>query len=100
MPLDRDQLRAKLDQLHQELASLQNVDPQAREHLEQTLAEIETGWDAMTARQEAQSAEQPASEQPGAIQRLTEGARHFEDDHPEFAALVGSFIHALGRMGI
>jgi hypothetical protein len=97
MPLDRDQLRAKLDQLHQELASLQNVDPQAREHLEQTLAEIESGWDAVAAR-EAPAPVEP--EHPGPIQRLTEAARHFEDDHPEFAALVGSFIHALGRMGI
>ena len=92
---DLSQLRAKLNQLHAELAGLQNVDPPAREHLEQTLSEIEAALEQMA----AQPGSVPEAEE-GLISRLTVATRNFEEEHPTFAGLLGSVIDTLGRMGI
>ena len=95
MPHDQSQLRAKLTELNRELASLQNIDPQVREHLQQTLEEIEAGWDELHS-----GAASLAPHEGGVVHRLTETMRHFEGEHPTFAGLLGSVIDTLGRMGI
>jgi chromosome segregation ATPase len=93
MSHDQERLEQALQELQQELDDLQNVDPQLRQRLERTLADLRSAL-AQTPR--AESARQP----PGVVQRLTEAAEHFEETHPTLAGTIGSVIDALGRMGI
>ena len=90
MSADRDQLQRKLVLLQAELNEQSNVDPQFRQRLEGTLAELR------------ELLAEPAAprHQPSLVQTLTESARHFEETHPNLAGMIGSVIDALGRMGI
>lgn len=90
MSADRDQLQRKLTQLQAELDEQSNVNPEFRQRLESTLAEL----------REALAEPAAARQHSSLVQTLTESARHFEETHPNLAGMIGSVIDALGRMGI
>ncbi|MCA9101115.1 MAG: DUF4404 family protein [Pirellulales bacterium] len=88
-----EELKATIQRLHALLAGVEDVDPQARLMLSETLGEIHeklgtSGGDAA------------AEQQESLIERLTEAAKHFDDEHPTLAGMIGSVIDTLGRMGI
>ncbi len=90
MSTNYDRLHLALADLQAELDELGPVEPQLRQRLEGTLADLRTALDQSDA----------ADAHPGFAQRLTETARHFEETHPNLAGMIGSVIDALGRMGI
>jgi hypothetical protein len=90
MSADRDQLQRRLIQLQTELDEQTNVDPEFRQRLEGTLAEL----------RELLAEPAPPRQQHSLVQTLTESARHFEETHPNLAGMIGSVIDALARMGI
>jgi hypothetical protein len=84
-----DDLKATIDHLRELLDGVDNVDPEARQLLAGALGDIhdKLGTDA-------------AGQQESVIERLTESAKHFDDEHPTLAGMIGSVIDTLGRMGI
>jgi uncharacterized protein DUF4404 len=94
MSPDRGRLDQALRELRAELDDLSNIDPQLRQRLERTVADLEQ------ALAETTPAGSTAARQSGLAQRLTEMARHFEETHPTLSGTLGSVIDALARMGI
>jgi hypothetical protein len=88
-----DKLKTTLGDLHAELRSLEQLDPETRRLLEEAAADIGR---LVGGSQESGRAESHAS----IIDRLTNAARDFEESHPTLAGTVGSVIDALGRIGI
>jgi hypothetical protein len=88
MSVDRERLKATLDELHQQLAQLDEVDPPLRNQLGATLHEIQTTLHS----------ESPA--EASLVDRLREAARDFEESHPALSGTIGSLIDTLGRTGI
>jgi hypothetical protein len=89
-----DDLKATIEHLRELLDGVDNIDPQARQLLTGALGDIhdKLGTDTQ---------DQPDSEQQeSVIERLTEAAKHFDDEHPTMAGMIGSVIDTLGRMGI
>lgn len=93
-----DELKATIQHLDELLEGADDVDPQARASLAAALDEIR---DKLGAEPESETAESTeSSEQETLIERLTEAARQFEDEHATLAGMIGSVIDTLGRMGI
>jgi hypothetical protein len=93
-----ENLKATLDQLHQELAQIDQVDPALREQLIQSLAEIQA------ALRNKPNVGQPSSgkteKRESLVARLRDTARRFEETHPALAANIGGLIDTLGSSGI
>ena len=93
-----DDLRATIQHLHELLDGVDDVDPQARELLAGALGDIR---DKLGVDSSGGTAEQDDSEQhESVVERLTEAAKHFDEEHPTLAGMIGSVIDTLGRMGI
>lgn len=88
MSVDKERLKATLDELHQQLSQLDQLDPPLRSQLGATLHEI----------QAALKAETPT--EASLVERLQEAARDFEESHPALSGTIGSLIDTLGRTGI
>ncbi len=89
MPLNK--LKATLQDLEAELNSLTTVDDEARQLLEEAIADIHA----------AIHPEDPAELEPETLSaRLAAVAEDFESSHPALFGMVGRIINALGRMGI
>ena len=89
MPLDK--LKATLQDLEAELNSLTTVDDEARQLLEEAIADIHS----------AIHPEDPAQLEPDTLSaRLTAIAEDFESSHPTLFGIVGRIINVLGQMGI
>jgi hypothetical protein len=95
MATENQNLTDTLRQLHEQLATARQLDPDVAAQLRQTLSEIQQalGEDA---------AEQPSSgTAPGPLSnRLSEAALHFEESHPKISLALGRLIDGLGQMGI
>ena len=91
MPTDQQQLRATLDQLHQQLQDVDNLDQQVREQLATAMADIQG---ALSAKRNDVRADSNLSG------RLSDTTLHFEETHPTLAGTVRSIIDTLARMGI
>jgi hypothetical protein len=89
MPADRDQLKTTLDELHRQLADIDQLDPALRGQLHSAMQEIQTALKNKTA---------PGGE--SVMRRLGESARHFEESHPTISGTIRSLIDTLGRSGI
>lgn len=89
-----DRLRATLEQLHQELQETDSVDPQTRELLETTLADINHLIGA-----QGQPAEEPVAEQ-SLVDQFREAAQQFEQSHPTLAGTIVRLADILSQMGI
>ena len=101
MSHDRARLETALRHLQTELHSLEGIDPQVRERLEHTIAEIQMQLDEPAAEAEVPTSQSaPVAADATLTERLSETARHFEETHPNLAGMVGSVIDALARMGI
>jgi hypothetical protein len=93
-----DDLRATIEHLHELLDGVDDVDPQARQLLAGALGEIR---DKLGTDQTGDTQEQNDSgRRESVIEQLTEAAKHFDDEHPTLAGMIGSVIDTLGRMGI
>ena len=88
MSVDRERLKATLDELHQQLAEVEKLDPPLRSQLGATLHEIQAALHNET------EAEQTV------VDRLKDAARDFEETHPALSGTIGSLIDTLGRTGI
>jgi len=89
MPAAPDQLKATLDELHHQLADIDQLDPALRGQLNSAMQEIQTALKNKTA---------PGGE--SVMRRLGEAARHFEESHPTISGTIGGLIETLGRSGI
>jgi hypothetical protein len=94
---DREKLRSTIDQLHAELAAMDEVDEEVRSLLNSAVTDIHTALekDDIPA---AGQADEP--EDASIVGRLSEAARHYEDSHPTLSGILGSIIDTLSRMGI
>ena len=105
MTADPQQLRQTLDDLHQELADADHLDPQMTAQLQSTLAEIQ----AKLAQQSATLAAPPEErndeptdldEDPSLIDRVHEVEQYFESTHPTLAGTLKRLVDILATMGI
>ncbi len=92
---ERQKLQATIDQLHQELAALDEVDEQAQQLLESAVADIHAKLEQPSTEDDAET-----DESASIAGRLGAAARHYEDSHPTLSGIIGSIIDALSRMGI
>lgn len=86
---EQQKLRATIDQLHAELASMDQVDDDVQQMLKGTLDDIHNAL-----------GEQPTDESSTIVGRLNEAARHYEETHPTLSGVIGSIIDTISRMGI
>jgi hypothetical protein len=93
-----EQLKATLDDLHRQLAKIDQVDPALRQQLTHVLAEIQAALQGKS--DSGQSPGGKTTKPESLVQRLRESARHFEESHPALAGNIGSLIDTLGRSGI
>ncbi|MFN2377593.1 MAG: DUF4404 family protein [Candidatus Binatia bacterium] len=80
------ELRKKLEELHRELASVGEVDPDLERPLAELRAEIENVMER--------------SNPQGFGARLSEAVERFEASHPQLASAMGAVIDQLARMGV
>jgi hypothetical protein len=85
------ELRRRLEELHRELESTEEVDGEARALLGEVLEDIRGLLE--------RSAESRHTHQSLA-KRLGDAARHFEESHPTLFALVGRVADTLSNLGI
>jgi hypothetical protein len=88
MSTQPDRLKATLDELHRQLAEVEQLDPGLRSQLSAALHDIQTTL----------AVKGPAGE--SVMQRLRDAAHDFEESHPALAGNIGSLIDTLGRTGI
>jgi len=91
-PMDDQELRKLIEQLHAEIKNTHTVDKKGQElltHLESDIQELldRTEGNVMPVH-------------PSTIQRLEEGLSHFEATHPSLTALLSRFLDALSNVGI
>lgn len=90
-----DKLRAKLDELHNLLDSLDVVDAEAETLLASAIADLRRKLAAKSTSENLEDAESPSI-----VDRFRAAAEHFEESHPTLTGTIGSVIDALGRMGV
>jgi hypothetical protein len=90
--MDDDKNRKILQQLHDEINNLQEVDDKGAELLRDLDADIR----ALLER----SGEEPVEVHQGIFQRLEQVVDHFEATHPEFATLISELLTALSSAGV
>jgi phage tail tape-measure protein len=98
VPINPENLKTTLDNLHQQLAEIDQADPAMHEQLVRALAEIQNALDGKTNSGSTAGAKPAYSH--SLIGRLREAATHFEESHPSLAGNIGSLIVTLGRSGI
>jgi len=88
-----DELHRNLQQLHEELARSQRIDPESERLLRELLADISK----LLGEHEAGQA---PVESGTLIERLTEASKEFEEQHPGLVSAIGRLADALSRMGV
>lgn len=115
---DIEKLRATLTQLHEQIESLDEVDPEVRAMLHGAFYDIHHKLEAMEAGPPEPATKEPAppagaetppptkadDSKPEASEesipgRLTEAVQHFEESHPSLASTLGGLIDTLSQMG-
>ncbi|MBC8871054.1 MAG: DUF4404 family protein [Planctomycetes bacterium] len=86
-----EKLKATVTELEEELQSLETLDDEAREVLEEALREIQAALN------EEESAELEAE---SLMDRLNDATHDFEGSHPTLTGIIGRLIDGLGQMGI
>lgn len=82
-------LRERLQELHEELEAVDELDPELRSMLEETLGDIR-----------GRLAETEEFEVPAEPNEITRLAERFEEDHPTMAGLLRKLVDTLSQMGI
>jgi hypothetical protein len=88
-----EHLHKTLQQLHEELAHAERIDPQSEKLLRELLEDIS----ALLASSRASSTDEGHI---GYVARLTDASKRFEDDHPGLVAAIGRVADALSRSGV
>ena len=86
------QLRARLEQLDEEIQRTVSVDEEGRRILRRVQQDVQ---DLL-----ARSGEAPPPHAPSVTARLRQGIEHFEVTHPVLAGLMEDVVNALSAMGI
>jgi hypothetical protein len=89
MPFNPDQLKATLQNLHEQLAAIDSLDKSSRDDLTAALQEIQ---------QALQNKTSPVTKP--LMWRLGQAASKFEASHPALSGTISSLIDTLGRSGI
>ena len=89
--MPKEKLRALLEELHQELASAENVDAESQALLEQVAGDIRNLVDV-----EAADGDSHGS----AASRAQDAALRFESEHPRLAGVLNQLVDALNKLGI
>ncbi len=89
-----EHLHKTLQQLHEELAHTERIDPQS----EKLLRELLTDISALLATSRTPLTE--AEGHTGYAARLTDASKRFENDHPGLVAAIGRLADALSRSGV
>jgi hypothetical protein len=89
MSSEQERLKATLDDLHQQLAGIERLEPAQRAQLSAALQEVQT---VLAGKKSAGS--------ESMMRRLGEMAREFEDSHPTLSTTIGSLINTLANSGI
>ena len=90
--MDDEELRRKLEQLHDEIANVDHVDEQGRS----ILRDVDGHIRALLARSEKAGLEP----RPGMTRGLEDAIRHFEVTHPTLTAALSDLLTALSNAGI
>jgi hypothetical protein len=93
MPNDHEKLAATLNDLRSELADVDRLDPQDRDQIRATLAEIQAKLDRK------QTPVASPSGSGGVIDRLSDAALRLEESHPALSSAIGNLAGMLGQMG-
>ena len=88
---EREKLRTTIDDLHAELAGMDQLDDEMQQLLHGAVSDIRGALDKKP---------KDDIEQSSLIGRLSQAARHYEDSHPTLSGIIGSVIDALSRMGV
>lgn len=90
--MSQENLKQTLRSLHEELARSPSVDPELRALLKSLAEDIDDVLHpAAPPRAEG---EEPLAE------RVTSAREHFEDTHPQLAAIIGRIADGLSQLGI
>lgn len=95
---NRQDLRATLTELHDQLEAAESIDSESMAMLRQALADIEQALSRRPGSSEASPLEMQA--QRSLVRRLTDAARGFEATHPTLSGAIGGVVDALAQMGI
>jgi hypothetical protein len=87
-------LRATLQELHEQLESVEAGDPEVRALLRGALDELQSTLEA------SPKEKQPQPEEDTLAERFEEAAAHFEESHPVLAGTLRNLIDTLSQMGI
>ncbi|MFG0334375.1 MAG: DUF4404 family protein [Maioricimonas sp. JB049] len=108
--MDKQQLKATLAQLHDELGRSGEVDEELRGLLRQLAGDIQATLEQRTLEQGTAAAAPAAAtssesaereeEEGSLIDQLTDVASHFEETHPRLATAIGRVAEALSQLGI
>lgn len=93
--MPQEELKKSLASLHQELASSPSVDPELRELLVRLAEDID---DVLHPAAPPPEEENNADE--SLVDRVKHAAEHFEESHPQLAALIGRMADSLSQLGI
>ena len=88
-------LKATVDQLHDKLGSMDNVDEEVRHVLQSAVEDLHQILD-LSKEPSGDGGDQHAS----IAQRLSEVALHYEGRHPDLSNLLGSMVDILSNMGV
>ena len=90
--MDKQQLQARLEELHAALQQVDSLDDSERATLERLRGDIAT---LLEEREDV-----PAHHYKGLAERLREDVEQLEASHPQAALLMGRVIDALANIGI
>lgn len=82
------EIRQLVERLREQLAALDQVDPEVRALLEAADDDIQAALGG------------PEAAPATLRERLKSAAEHFEDEHPALTATLGGIVDALARIGI
>lgn len=95
---NRQDLRATLTELHDQLEVAESIDAESMAMLRQALADIEQALSRRPISSEVSPMESQARR--SLVRRLTDAARGFEATHPTLSGAIGGVVDALAQMGI
>lgn len=98
MSTEREQLKNRLGELHEQLTHGGEVDPETRELLVQLAADI----DSLLVRSRAGAEEDlpDEGEKQSLVDRMMDMTSEFEESHPTLATTIGRIADALSNIGI
>lgn len=98
--MEREQLKQRLSELHQELQSSELDDPDVQSLLHQLSDDIDDLLQRASAAEPAETEKSRGEKKQSLLDRLLSLTEEFEDSHPQLAEAVGRVAAALSRIGI